>query len=220
VESIFMLRIFLLVLLAGFQSSMVLADQTARPIVVLGDSLSAAYRIPPESGWVNLLRARMHESRPAREVINASISGETTSGGLARIEALLAENKPALMVIELGANDALRGLPIATPRENLSRMIRLARAANAGILLVGIEIPVNYGPQYRDGLRSMYRDLAAEFNLPLVPFLLEGIALDPDLMQDDGLHPTAAAQAKVLENVWPEIEKSLSGGLIKSSPGV
>jgi acyl-CoA thioesterase I len=220
VESIFMLRIFLLVLLAGIQSSMVLADQTARPIVVLGDSLSAAYRIPPDSGWVNLLRARMHENRPVREVINASISGETTSGGLARIEALLAENKPALMVIELGANDALRGLPIATPRENLSRMIRLAKAANAGILLVGIEIPVNYGPQYRDGLRSMYRDLAAEFNLPLVPFLLEGIALDPDLMQDDGLHPTAAAQSKVLENVWPAIEKSLSGGPIKSKSEV
>jgi acyl-CoA thioesterase I len=216
VESIFMLRIFLLVLLAGFQSSAVLADQAARPIVVLGDSLSAAYRIPADSGWVSLLRERMHESRPAREVINASISGETTSGGLARIEALLAEHKPALLVIELGANDALRGLPIATPHENLSRMIRLAKGANARILLVGIEIPVNYGPQYRDGLRSMYRDLAAEFNLPLVPFLLEGIALDPDLMQDDGLHPTAAAQPRVLENVWPAIEKSLSGALAKS----
>jgi acyl-CoA thioesterase I len=216
VESIFMLRIFLLVLLAGFQSSLALADQAVRPILVLGDSLSAAYRIPPESGWVNLLRERMQESRPAREVINASISGETTSGGLARIEALLAEHKPGLVVIELGANDALRGLPIATPRENLSRMIRLAKGANAGILLIGIEIPVNYGPQYRDGLRSMYRDLAAEFNLPLVPFLLEGIALDPDLMQDDGLHPKAAAQPRVLENVWPAVEKSLPGMLIKS----
>lgn len=180
------------------------------PIVVLGDSLSAAYRIAPESGWVNLLQKHMQAQHPARNVINASISGETSAGGLARISALLSEHKPEILVLELGANDALRGLPIATPRANLSKIIVLARHAGAKVLLVGIEIPVNYGPQYRDGLRTMYRDLAAEFKLPLVPFLLEGVALDDRLMQADGLHPTAEAQPRVLENVLPALQKMVS----------
>lgn len=179
------------------------------PVLVLGDSLSAAYGIAADSGWVTLLRTRLRDSSPAREVVNASISGETTAGGLARIEKLLAKHKPALVLIELGANDALRGLPLSTPRQNLSRIIRLVGDSGAAVLLIGTEIPTNYGPQYRDGLRDMYRGLAAEFNVPLVPFLLEGIALDDTLMQADGLHPTAAAQPRVLENVWPELRKAL-----------
>lgn len=178
-------------------------------MLVLGDSLSAAYGIRPESGWVSLLKERLQQSRPVRDVVNASISGETTSGGLARLDKLLAEHRPAIVVVELGANDALRGLPLGVPRANLARIIETTRKSGARVLLVGIEIPTNYGPQYRDGLRNMYRDLAAEFNLPLVPFLLEGIALDPQLMQGDGLHPTAAAQPRVLENVWPVLEKAL-----------
>ncbi len=178
-------------------------------MLVLGDSLSAAYGIRSDDGWVNLLRKRLAEAAPAREVVNASISGETTAGGLARLPKLLAEHEPAVLVVELGANDALRGLPIAAPRENLARIITLGNDAGARVLLLGIEIPVNYGPQYRDALRAMYRDLARDFNLPLVPFLLDGVALDPELMQADGLHPTAAAQPTLLDNVWPALEAAL-----------
>lgn len=179
------------------------------PVLVLGDSLAAAYGIRSEDGWVSLLRARLAEAEPARAVVNASISGETTAGGLARLPKLLAEHRPAVLVVELGANDALRGLPVAAPRANLERIITLGTEAGARVLLLGIEIPVNYGPQYRDALRAMYRDLAGDFNLPLVPFLLDGIALDPDLMQADGLHPTAAAQPKLLDNIWPALEAVL-----------
>ncbi len=189
------------------------ASEAPRPVLVLGDSLSAAYGIPADSGWVNLLRVRLKESSPARDVVNASISGETTSGGLARIEKLLADHKPALVLVELGANDALRGLPLSTPKQNLARIIGLAKDSGSAVLLIGTEIPTNYGPQYRDGLRDMYRDLAAEFNVPLVPFLLDGVALDDSLMQPDGLHPTAVAQRSVLENVLPAVEKALKRGV-------
>jgi acyl-CoA thioesterase I len=182
---------------------------TPRPVLVLGDSLSAAHNIAIESGWVHLLETRLQQSHDPRPVVNASISGETTSGGLARLPPLLAEHKPALVIVELGANDGLRGLPLADVRENLTRIIKASLAADAKVVLVGIELPINYGPQYRDGLRSMYRALATEFNLPLVPFLLEGVALDPDLMQDDGLHPKAAGEPKVLDNVWPVVEPAL-----------
>ncbi len=179
------------------------------PVLVLGDSLSAAHGLRSDEGWVSLLGKRLAATTPARGVVNASISGETTAGGLARLPTLLAEHKPSVLVVELGANDALRGLPVAAPRANLERIITLATEAGARVLLLGIEIPVNYGPQYRDALRSMYRDLARDFNLPLVPFLLDGVALDPDLMQADGLHPTAAAQPKLLDNVWPMLEATL-----------
>ena len=198
-------RLLVLVLLFSTCS----ASAATRPIVVLGDSLSAAYHIAPESGWVHLLEARLQQSRAPRAVVNASISGETTAGGLARLPPLLAEHKPALVVVELGANDGLRGLPLAEIRANLTQIVRACRDAGADVVLVGIELPINYGPQYRDGLRSLYRDVAREFNLPLVPFLLAGIALDPDLMQDDGLHPKAVAEPKVLDNVWPVLEPAL-----------
>jgi acyl-CoA thioesterase I len=209
VDSIVMSRIALLVLIVLLSSSALQAASSPGPVLVLGDSLSAAYGIRPESGWVSLLRERLQHAKPVRDVVNASISGETTSGGLARLDKLLADHRPAIVVVELGANDALRGLPLGVPRANLTRIIEATRKAGVRVMLVGIEIPTNYGPQYRDGLRNMYRDLAAEFNLPLVPFLLEGDALDPLLMQGDGLHPTAAAQPRVLENVWPVLEKAL-----------
>ncbi|MGB0135392.1 arylesterase [Dokdonella sp.] len=205
-----MLRNILLLLFVVLHSSSLLADSPARPVLVLGDSLSAAYGINTDQGWVTLLRDRLQQAQPERGVVNASISGETTAGGLARLENLLTEHKPALIVVELGANDALRGLPLSAPRENLSRILQLSSDADARVLLVGTEIPINYGPQYRDGLRSMYRDLSEEFNVPLVPFLLEGVALDPARMQDDGLHPTAEAQPDLLENVWPALEKTLN----------
>ena len=182
----------------------------AAPVLVLGDSLSAAHGIAPEQGWVALLGQRLAAVAKPRAVVNASISGETTAGGVARLPGLLAEHRPALVVLELGANDGLRGLPLAAARANLVKMLEAIRGAGAQALLLGIELPVNYGPQYRDGLRSLYRDLSGEFNVPLVPFLLEGVALDPDLMQDDGLHPKAAGQARVLENVWTALEPALA----------
>jgi len=188
-------------------------DVSSRPILVLGDSLSAAYHIAPESGWVTLLGQRLQEQSPQRHyrIINASISGETTAGGLARLPKLLADNPPALVLVELGANDGLRGLAIEEIHANLQRILEACRDAGAKIVLVGIELPINYGPQYRDGLRNMYRDVAHEFNVPLVPFLLEGVATDPKLMQDDGLHPLAAAEPRVLDTVWPVLAPVLEG---------
>jgi len=180
------------------------------PVLVFGDSLSSAHHIAVESGWVHLLETRLAASKNPRPVVNASISGETTAGGLQRLPKILADNKPALVVLELGANDGLRGLPLAEIRENLSKMIRASQDAGAAVALLGIELPINYGPQYRDGLRGIYRDLAAEFNLPLVPFLLDGVALNPDLMQDDGLHPKAEGEPKVLENIWPVLEPAIA----------
>jgi acyl-CoA thioesterase-1 len=181
------------------------------PVLVLGDSLSAAYHIDTEAGWVALLARRLKLQNPQIQlaVVNASISGETTAGGLARLPGLLAKHAPGLVLIELGANDGLRGLPIDEIRANLERIIKACRDANAKVVLLGIELPVNYGPQYRTGLHDMYRDEARNFNVPLVPFLLEGVAQEPKLMQDDGLHPLAAAEPKVLDNVWPAVQAAL-----------
>jgi acyl-CoA thioesterase I len=185
------------------------AATAAGPILVLGDSLSSAHRIAPEAGWVHLLELRLQTAATPRKIINASISGETTSGGLARLPKLLADTKPVLVLVELGANDGLRGLPLAEIRNNLRSILSANRDSGARNVLLGIELPINYGPQYRDGLRSLYRDLAQEFNAPLVPFLLDGVALDPNLMQDDGLHPKAEGEPRVLENVWKVLEPVL-----------
>jgi acyl-CoA thioesterase-1 len=178
-------------------------------ILVLGDSLSAAHSIPVESGWVALLEARISENDRAR-VVNASISGETTAGGLSRLPALLAAHRPAIVAIELGANDGLRGLPMAQIKENLGRLVTLSQQAGARVLLIGVELPVNYGPRYRDALRAIYAELAAEHATQLVPFLLEGVALEPGLILDDGLHPNAQAQPRILDNVWPVLDPMLA----------
>ncbi|MEO6968879.1 MAG: arylesterase [Rhodanobacteraceae bacterium] len=180
--------------------------QTARPVLLLGDSLSAAHNIALTASWPVLLQARLHEMRPPRALVNASISGETTASSLSRLPALLEQYRPALVMIELGANDGLRGLPLAEIRENLQAMVRDCRGAGARVLLLGIELPVNYGPQYRTGLRGIYAQLANDTHAALVPFLLQGIALHPQLMQEDGLHPTAQAQPRVLANVWPALQ--------------
>ena len=173
-----------------------------RSVLVLGDSLSAAHNIPVESGWVHLLGERLGKMQPPWRVVNASISGETSLSGRNHLPTLLAKERPAVVVIELGANDGLRGLPLDALRDNLAAMIDLAQKRGARVLLLGIELPVNYGPQYRDGLRAIYADLARSKRTGLVPFLLEGVALDPTLMQDDGLHPLAAGEPRVLDNVW------------------
>lgn len=177
---------------------------------MLGDSLSAAHNIPVEAGWVHLLGGRLGKMVPPWRVVNASISGETSLSGRNHLPGLLASEHPAVVVIELGANDGLRGLPLDVLRDNLAAMIDIARKSGAKVLLLGIELPVNYGPQYRDGLRAVYADLARDKHVALVPFLLDGVALDPSLMQDDGLHPLAAGEPRVLETVWKALLPLLS----------
>jgi acyl-CoA thioesterase-1 len=178
-------------------------------ILVYGDSLSAAYGIPREHGWVALMQQRLIEQGYSHRVANASVSGETTGGGLARFSATLDETRPALVILELGPNDGLRGLPIADMKRNLAAMITAAQGKNAKVLLIGMRIPPNYGMAYTRDFAEMYRQLAEEYKLPLVPFLLDGVAGQRDLIQDDGLHPTAAAQKKLLENVWEKLEGML-----------
>jgi acyl-CoA thioesterase I len=198
--------LWLLVFLCGIGSAQAAAPKT---VLVLGDSLSAAHNIPVEAGWVHLLDARLNQMVPKWTAINASISGETSLSGRNRLPALLAKYRPQVLVLELGANDGLRGLPLPALRANLDAMIAAAQKAKVRVLLVGIELPVNYGPQYRDGLRAVYADLARTRRTALVPFLLEGIALDPALMQDDGLHPVASAQPRVLDTVWKPLQPLL-----------
>ncbi len=180
------------------------------PVLVVGDSLSAAHNIPVAAGWVNLLDLRLKRDMKAPPaVVNASISGETSAGALTRLPALLAKHRPSVVVIELGGNDALRGLAPAQLRGNLARMIELSQAAGAKVLLVGIDVPPNYGPAYRARLKATYAELAETCHTALLPFLLEGVALQPGMLQADGLHPVAAAQPKLLDNVWPVLKPLL-----------
>lgn len=181
-----------------------------KTVLVLGDSLSAAHNIPVESGWVSLLTMRLANMVPKASAVNASISGETSLSGRNRLPALLTKYHPAVLVIELGANDGLQGLPLPALRDNLSAMIDAAQKAKIRVLLLGIELPVNYGPQYRDGLRAIYTDLARTRHTALVPFLLEGVALNPAMMQEDGLHPVASAEPKVLDTVWAKLQPLLN----------
>lgn len=185
------------------------AAAQAPRIMVFGDSLSAAYNIDPRQGWVALLEAKIKASDPKAAVINASISGETTQGGLARIKTDLVLHKPTHVLLELGANDALRGLPLAATRANLEGMIRAIQAAKATPVIVGLQIPPNYGPDYATKFQDLYPSLAKQFKVPLVPFLLQGMAERRELFLPDGLHPTAAAQAMVLDNVWPTLQAAL-----------
>jgi acyl-CoA thioesterase-1 len=171
-------------------------------LLVMGDSLSAAYGIEQQEGWVSLLETRLDGKA---RVINASISGETSSGGASRLPDLLGQHEPDIVLLELGGNDGLRGLPPRQLEANMAGMIEASQAADAEVLLLGIDIPPNYGQAYRDAFTGVYYRLAEEFEVPLVPFLLEGIALDDNLMQNDGIHPTAAAQPRILDTVWPEL---------------
>ncbi|HEX7813630.1 MAG TPA: arylesterase [Dyella sp.] len=202
-----MLR-FLVVLLLSLAAGTTQAA-TPKTVLVLGDSLSAAHNIPVEAGWVHLLGDRLTKMEPGWSVVNASISGETSLSGRNRLPALLTKYKPSIVVLELGANDGLRGLPLDALRTNLAAMIDQAQAAKAKVLLLGIELPVNYGPQYRDGLRAIYSDLSGQKHTGLVPFLLDGVALKPELMQDDGLHPVAAGEPMVLDTVWKHLQPLL-----------
>lgn len=178
-------------------------------ILVMGDSLSAAYNIPTSSGWVSLLEKRLNE-QSNWQLVNASISGETTQGGLTRLPDLLRQHQPDLVLLELGANDGLRGLPPSLISNNLEKMVKLSELSGAKVMLIGILLPPNYGPAYLAQFENIYPNLAKEHQLPLVPFLLEGVADKPDLMQEDELHPTAAAQPKILDTVWLELKNLLN----------
>lgn len=171
-------------------------------VLVLGDSLSAAYGIERQQGWVSLLRERLDGNA---NVVNASISGETSSGGANRLPELLGQHEPDIVLLELGGNDGLRGLPPGQFEANMAAMIEASQAAGAEVLLLGIDIPPNYGRAYRDAFTAVYERLAEEYEVPLVPFLLDGVALEEQLMQDDGIHPTAEAQPVILDNVWPQL---------------
>jgi acyl-CoA thioesterase-1 len=180
-----------------------------RTLLVFGDSLSAAYGMRADQGWVAQLQIRLRTQGYGYRVVNASVSGETTSGGKSRLDRALQQHAPALVVLELGANDGLRGLPVKDATLNLRAMVATIQHARAKTLLLGIMLPPNYGPRYRDNFAAMYRSIAATSQIPLVPFLLQGIALDPRLMQPDGLHPNAAGQRLVLDNVWRQLRPML-----------
>jgi len=171
-------------------------------LLVFGDSLSAAYGIGQQAGWVALLQDRLRQKRLDYTVVNASISGETTSGGAARIAATLTTHQPAIVVVSLGANDGLRGLPVGQMRDNLAAILRATQGSGSRTLLVGMKLPPNYGPQYTQDFEQTYVALAREFKCALAPFLLEGVAGRRELFLEDNLHPSAAAQPLILENVW------------------
>ena len=181
----------------------------AGTVLIVGDSISAAFGLDTRLGWVTLLEQRMKDEGFTDKVVNASISGDTSAGGQARLPALLAEHKPELVILELGGNDGLRGQQPAQLQQNLASMIDRSRDAGAKVLLLGMQIPPNYGPRYTNAFKAVYSDLAAEKKVPLVPFFLEGVGGVPELMQADGLHPAAGAQGKLLENVWPALKPLL-----------
>ncbi|NKC12382.1 MAG: arylesterase [Gammaproteobacteria bacterium] len=220
-----LLLLGLLLLLAGFIGLSTAVAQSAGPaegsaatagspaakgsLVVLGDSLSAGYGIRAEQGWVTLLERRLDALGYEVTVVNASISGDTTHGGLTRLPKLLARFERGILVLELGGNDGLRGLSLSDTRANLNAIIEQAQAGGFAVLLVGIKLPPNLGPVFNRAFQNIYPDLAAKHELPLVPFLLEGVALEPALMQSDGIHPKAEAQERLLDNVWPYLKPLL-----------
>lgn len=183
----------------------------------MGDSLSAGFGINQSQGWVSLMAKRLKKRGYMHKVYNASISGETSAGGLSRLPGLLQQH-PAIVIIELGANDGLRGLPLDMLEKNLEKMISLSRASGAEILLVGMKLPPNYGPAYTNGFYNIYTDLAKKYRIKLIPFLLSGIATQRELMQEDNLHPTSSAQLMVLENIWPQL-MTLLNEKAKVQPG-
>jgi acyl-CoA thioesterase-1 len=181
-------------------------------ILVFGDSISAAYGIRVEEGWVSLLQKKLTTQGYGYRVVNASVSGETTGGGLARLPRALERHRPAILILELGGNDALRGLSLNEVRTNLDGMIRKSQAAGARVVLAGMRMPPNYGPRYSQEFQAMYSELSREHRLPLIPFVMEGVALDASLMQADGIHPNAKAQPLLLSKIWPRLEPLLERG--------
>jgi acyl-CoA thioesterase-1 len=190
--------------LIALATSAALASQS-NVILVYGDSLSAGYGIRVEQGWVNLLQQKILQEGYGFRVVNASVSGETTAGGLSRLAHVLSVQQPRIALLELGANDGLRGLPLTQTQANLDQMIAQLQTHGAAVLLLGVRLPPNYGERYTREFAAMYDQLASAHKIALLPFLLERVALTPGLMQDDGLHPNAQAQPLLLENVWPRL---------------
>ncbi|MFS2002335.1 arylesterase [Duganella sp. CT11-25] len=185
------------------------AYSAPKTVLVLGDSLSAEYGLARGAGWVALAEQKLKQQNIEATVVNASVSGETTSGGRSRLPALLEKYKPALVVIELGANDGLRGLPVAAAQANLRAMVDAAAKADAKVMLIGMRMPPNYGRDYADKFFAMYGTLSQEIKAPLVPFMLEGVAEKPQLFQPDRLHPLAEAHPIILANIWPTLQKTI-----------
>ena len=185
------------------------AYSASKTLLVLGDSISAEYGLPRESGWVSLLQKRLSDDKLAINVVNASISGETTAGGLTRLPALLQQHKPALLIIELGGNDGLRGLSLAATQANLREMIKSAERIGARVLLLGMRVPPNYGPDYSKRFAAMYQGLGRERNVKLVPFLFAGLEDTERFFQQDRIHPNQRAQAVMLDSVWPVLRPLL-----------
>jgi acyl-CoA thioesterase-1 len=181
-----------------------------KTILVVGDSLSAEYGIARGSGWVPLLGQRLAQQYPAWTVVNASISGDTTTGGLTRLPALLRQHRPAIVILELGSNDALRGLPLTMTEQNLGSMAQQARQAGAAVLLVGMQIPPNYGRTYTEQFRDLFGKVASAQNARLVPFFMDGIATNRDLFQPDGMHPNEQGQPRLMENIWAGLRPMLN----------
>jgi acyl-CoA thioesterase-1 len=185
------------------------AYSASKTLLVLGDSISAEYGLPRDSGWVSLLQSRLSDDKLPVSVVNASISGETTAGGLTRLPGLLQQHKPAVLIIELGGNDGLRGLSLAATQSNLREMIKSADRIGARVLLLGMRVPPNYGPDYSKRFAAMYQGLARERNVKLVPFLFAGLEDTERFFQQDRIHPNQRAQAVMLDNVWPSLRSLL-----------
>ena len=194
---------------AGLALLCMAQNAAAGTVLIVGDSISAAFGLDTRQGWVALLEQRLRDEGYDDTVINASVSGDTSAGGQARLPALLAAHKPALVILELGGNDGLRGQPPTQLQQNLASMIDQSRESGAKVLLLGMQLPPNYGPRYTQAFAQVYDTLASEKNVPLVPFFLEGVGGKPELMQADGIHPAAGAQARMLENVWPTLKPLL-----------
>ncbi len=193
-------------LLSGPESTGAAAEGSGAPVLlVLGDSISAEYGLPRDTGWVRLLDARLREQRYRYEVVNASISGETTSGGAARIDELLRRLRPRIVIVELGGNDGLRGLQLPATQQNLETIVTHSQKAGAAVLLVGMQLPPNYGRAYVDRFAALFPALSKKYRTALVPFLFDGFADRFELFQPDRIHPTQAAQPRLLDNVWPAL---------------
>jgi acyl-CoA thioesterase-1 len=203
-----MLRIFLFLVLTGAAG----ITHAAATILVFGDSISAGYGLPRDTGWVDLLRARLHREHADYTVVNASVTGETTVGGKARLSGAMKQHQPRIVILELGGNDGLRGARVDSIRANLAAMIEECRRPGCRVLLVGMRVPPNYGADYENKFNRMFDELAKKERVPLVPFLFEGFGADRGMFQPDGIHPAAAAQAKMLDNVWPQLRPLLASG--------
>lgn len=198
------------ILLSLLLSVVTLPAIAKNTILVVGDSLSAAYGMQQEQGWTQLLQQRLHDNHYDYQLVNASISGDTTSNGLVRLPQVLKKYQPALVLIELGGNDGLRGLPLSVIKQNLDKMISLAKQSGGQVVLIGVRLPPNYGPAYTQGFQQIYLDLTAENHVFLIPDLLQKVEQNQDYFQSDGIHPKAAAQPLLLETVWGSIQDKLS----------